>query len=230
MQEKANHIEIGPLIKIISHDLRGPLGNLKSVVSLFKSGELPMEQAKEFMNHIEVGVDKSIEMLDGLLAWSSASSGKQDVATFSINEMIEEVIELLQPQADQKEVKIQFINEEAFDVTYVKNAMKVILRNLMDNAIKFTPTGGAVDILLNAENGQLHVAIKDSGIGVPAAMKETLFQMNKDNRRLGTANEKGAGLGLFMCNDLIQKNDSKIWMEDNADGIGSTFYFNAPIA
>lgn len=230
MEEKNNHIEIGPLIKIISHDLRGPLGNLKSVVSLFKSGELPMEQAKEFMNHIEVGVDKSIEMLDGLLAWSSASSGKQDVATFNINEMIEEVIEILQPQARQKEIEVHFINEEAFDVSYVKNAMKVILQNLIDNAIKFSPAGGLVDIRLHEEKGRLIIAIKDAGIGVPDTMKQTLFQMNKDNRRLGTANEKGAGLGLFMCNDLIQKNSSKIWMEDNADGVGSSFYFNAPIA
>lgn len=228
MQEEPKLMEIGPIIKIISHDLRGPLGNLKSVVTLFKSGELPIEQATQFMNHIEDGVDKSIEMLDGLLEWGLASSvsTKPSDAEVELKEVILELKDKFEKDLTEKSIQFTFDEGTSCLTSFNKNALRVILRNLFSNAIKFTPKGGQVVVEVQEDSNGLIVSVLDDGIGLPEAMRDHIFEVNKDNRRPGTENEKGAGLGLFMCHDLIQRNGSAIWVEENPTGQGSKFSFS----
>ena len=221
-------MEIGPLVKIISHDLRGPLGNLKNIVALFKSGELGMDQAKMFLEHVEVGVDRSLKLLDDLIEWSHASSADKKVTqeALNVNEVILEVGDQLSDRLKEKEINYEFhaatIPEGYFD----KSALKVIIKNLLNNAINFTGTGGHINVEVTEEDSSLVISISDSGIGVPEKMIETIFSMGKDNRRLGTNEEKGTGIGLFICKDLADRNESKIWLAHTAEGEGSTFRFS----
>jgi len=102
-----------------------------------------------------------------------------------------------------------------------------ILSNLLSNAVKFTPEGGTVTI--SAETGEhaVTVSIRDTGVGVPADRLKTLFVLDKGATTKGTKGEKGSGLGLILCRDMVEKNGGKIWAESE-EGVGSTFFFTLP--
>ncbi|GAB4229970.1 MAG: hypothetical protein Tsb0034_01750 [Ekhidna sp.] len=224
--------DIGPLVKIISHDLRGPLGNLKNIVALFKTGELEMEQAKMFMEHVEVGVDRSLKLLDDLIEWSLASSDTKKVTKRVVNlsEVLSYVREKLIEDFTFKGVNLEINDAGAALGFYDEAALRVVLKNLLSNALHFTNSGGEVSVTVLEEGDDLIVAVKDSGIGVPEKMHETLFGMGKDNRRLGTNDEKGTGIGLFIVSDLVSRNNSRVWLDSTKEGGGSTFKFTVPKA
>ena len=102
----------------------------------------------------------------------------------------------------------------------------MITKNLVVNAIHFTPEGGEVKILIEEKKNYLHVSIVDNGMGIPEKMHDTIFEMGKDNRRMGTNDEKGTGIGLFMCKDLVLRNKGMIWIESTKEGEGSTIMFS----
>lgn len=220
-------MELGSLIKIISHDLRGPLGNFKNITSLFRSGELDLDQVKMLMEHVEVGVDRSLKLLDELIEWTYASSteqkGSQDQA--NLNEIVKEVKSQLQEQLSKKEITFLFQERDLPLVKFNAAALKVILKNLLTNAIHFTKSGGVISVEIAEEGKEFIVSVVDNGIGIPEKMLGSIFEMGKDNRRLGTDNEKGTGIGLFICKDLTTRNDSKVWLDATEVNGGSVFKF-----
>lgn len=233
-QQNFNHMEeqkgtdIGPLVKIISHDLRGPLGNFKNVVALFKAGELQMEQAQMFMEQIEVGVDRSLKLLDDLIEWSHAGSKDKKITQEELNvtEVVEAVCEKLSPRYQEKGITLTFNSKEVEKGFVDKSALKVLTKNLLQNALSFTPKGGDVKVDLDEDARQIIVSVADSGIGIPEKMQDNIFGMGKDNRRLGTEDEKGTGIGLFICKDLVEKNDGRIWLDHSEEHKGTTFKFS----
>jgi len=224
MEEK-KETDIGPLVKIISHDLRGPLGNFKNVVALFKSGELQMEQAQMFLEQIEVGVDRSLKLLDDLIEWSHAGSKDKKVTQeeLDVSEVIQLVCDALSDRFKEKNVNLIFILKEVEKAYIDKSALRVIVKNLLLNALAFTNSGGSVEINLDEDARQVIISVRDNGIGIPEKMQENIFGMGKDNRRIGTHEEKGTGIGLFVCKDLISKNDGRIWLHHSLENEGSTF-------
>lgn len=226
--EEQKGTDIGPLVKIISHDLRGPLGNFKNVVSLFKEGELQMEQAQMFMEQIEVGVDRSLKLLDDLIEWSHAGSKDKKVTQedLEVNEVIQSVCDAWGDRYKEKGIQLVFNPKEVEKGFIDKSALRVIVKNLLSNALSFTKSGGNVEINVDEDARQVIVSITDNGIGVPEKMQNSIFSMGKDNRRLGTNDEKGTGIGLFICNDLLMKNGGRIWLGHTAEGEGATFNFS----
>ncbi|MEO9871092.1 sensor histidine kinase [Ekhidna sp.] len=213
------------LIRIISHDLRGPLGNLKSIVSLFQSEQIGIDKAKEFMANVDSGVDHSIQMLDELIEWGHAASQNKKIEQeeIKVEEILVPAIGQMRHHIDTKEISLSFTGKTDGVCLFDKNAIKVVVRNLLSNAVKFTEKGGTIDIEV-FENGKfLEVSFRDNGIGIPASMKENLFQMKKDNKRPGTDNEKSSGVGLFICKDLIEQNGGSINSTDNPEGKGTVF-------
>ncbi|MEM6734594.1 MAG: HAMP domain-containing sensor histidine kinase [Bacteroidota bacterium] len=217
-------MESGPLIKIISHDLKGPLGNMKNVADLFKTGEIQMEQAQNFMGHIEQGIDRSLMLLDELIEWSDVSSNDKEVTqeVLDLNEVIEKVITGIKEKAANKEQTLTFEKKDLPEVFFDKRALKMILKNLLVNAIHFTPNKGQIKVLVMEAMEYLHVSIIDDGIGIPKKMLPTIFEMGKDNRRFGTNKEKGIGIGLFICRDLILRNKGMVWIESTQENKGTT--------
>lgn len=221
-------MELGPLVKIISHDLRGPLGNMKNVADLFKMDEIKVEQAKMFMQHIELGINRSLKLLDDLIEWSHASDENKKVTkeVIDVNEVITEAVGVIKPRFDEKEQTLKFTKKKVPKAFVDKSALKMILKNLLTNASSFTPNKGSISIKLNAKGNFLQFSIADTGIGIPEKMHATIFSMGKDNRRLGTNEEKGTGIGLFMCKDLINKNGGMIWIESTEENKGTTIMFS----
>jgi len=215
------------LIRIVSHDIRGPMSNLKSVITLVREDQVSIEQAKEFMGTIDKGVDHTIQMLDELMEWGHAASQNKriDQEKLNIKEIIDPIIDQLKIHVDTKGLTFNLQGESDVNCMFDKNALKVVMRNLLSNAVKFTERGGKVDVKFDQQSDKIVIQVCDSGIGIPAEMKANLFEMKKDNKRVGTDNEKSSGVGLFICKDLITQNGGSLQVKDNPAGKGTVFTF-----
>jgi signal transduction histidine kinase len=219
-------------ISVVSHDLRSPLSNLKGMLDLTQSGDLKPEDVKQLTGSISSNLDASLKLLDELLEWTGANTNISRVnmsrEALVVNQLIDECAHLFKDHAARKGIRLNIEKHDPIQIESDKNALKVVFRNLISNAIKFTPVGGEVNVRLTDGLDWLMVQVTDSGIGVPDTMKRTLFEMERKNQRAGTANEKSSGIGLALCRDLVEQNGGKIWVEDNPKGQGATFKCSFP--
>nr|MCU0391076.1 sensor histidine kinase [Thermoflexibacter sp.] len=218
------------LFSIISHDLRSPLNTLKGMLAALESDILSRQEIQEIAKDIQKRLDSTDTTLNDLLQWATSqmegATLKKEV--IDIQELIDKKIELFSFIAQNKQVK--FYNEvtENISVYADLNHVKVILRNLIANALKFTHVHGNITISARQEiKDFVTIAVKDTGIGMTTAQSQKLFESNTLYTTRGTQNEKGTGLGLLLCKDFVEKNGGKIWVESEY-GKGSTFYFTLP--
>jgi len=139
-----------------------------------------------------------------------------------------ENIYLLQSLAIKKNIEISSEIQEANFVFGDKNMINTILRNLISNAIKFTPPNGKIFIATHMTDKQCEISVRDTGVGIAKKNIQELFKIDSKYKSEGTANEKGTGLGLILCKEFIEKHHGKIWVESEL-GQGSTFYFTIPL-
>ncbi|WP_462248055.1 sensor histidine kinase [Ekhidna sp.] len=215
------------LIRIVSHDIRGPMSNLKSVITLTREDQVGIEQIKDFMVTIDKGVDHTIQMLDELMEWGHAASQNKRIEQEDIllKEIIDPVVSQLTPNIEAKELQFSVVGDVDAICKFDRNALKVVMRNLISNGVKFTEKNGEVKVKVEKRSNYILIDFIDTGIGIPPEMKENLFEMKKDNKRPGTENEKSSGVGLFICNDLITQNEGTLTVADNPDGKGTIFSF-----
>jgi signal transduction histidine kinase len=138
--------------------------------------------------------------------------------------MIEENRDLLLSQAQSKGIELVAAVTEPAPVLAHKHSINTVVRNLISNAIKFTPEKGIVKIAVDKSDGLMVVSVADTGVGMSKEIIEKLFRLDAKHSTLGTAQEKGTGLGLILCNDFVEKNGGTIWVESEPRR-GSTFYF-----
>jgi signal transduction histidine kinase len=148
---------------------------------------------------------------------------------FEVAPAAQEAIDLLHQVAADKQIEVVNAldpNQQAFADP---EQIRLILRNLLNNALKFTPEGGKVLFAqANPSPEWLQVRVSDTGIGMSAETQTHLFDQSTQSTR-GTANEKGTGLGLLLCKDFVEKNGGRIWVESQPEQ-GSTFYFTLPVS
>jgi signal transduction histidine kinase len=143
-------------------------------------------------------------------------------------DLINESIVPSLPNAAQKKITVVKNIENHILVKADNNSIKTIIRNLFNNAIKYTPNGGLVEFNAIRNGNSVEVSITDTGIGMSPKTISKLFKIEESQSRLGTNNESGTGLGLILCKDIITKNNGKIWVESEP-GKGSVFKFSIPI-
>ena len=217
------------LFSIISHDLRSPLANLEAILKLMESGDLSNEEVMMLSSQLTHNVQETSYMLDNLLQWSKSQmrgiNPKKDLV--NLPELAREVVSFFNSQADKKAIDIRVSKTDTLTTMVDKEMIKLVIRNLVANAIKFTPSGGKIGINIRNDRGIILVSVSDSGIGIPDMVLEKLFTLEGISTS-GTQNEKGTGLGLLLCKDFIEINQGKIWAESNP-GMGSTFTFSLPL-
>jgi signal transduction histidine kinase len=128
-----------------------------------------------------------------------------------------------------KKITVNYAATQPVRVIVDEDMLKVVLRNLVSNAIKFTNSGGEVNILTEQAASFLTVTVSDNGVGIKPETINTLFDISKKVTTSGTANEKGTGLGLMLCKEFIERNGGKIWVE-SVPGKGSDFKFTIPVS
>ena len=221
------------LFSIIAHDLKSPFNAILGCSSLLfhqsQNNKLENDTVEKYADIIMSSSVKANNLLKSLMEWSLAESGRTPfkLEPLNLNDLIDDTIELLQISIDLKRIHVTTHSSENLVIYADKNMMNTILRNLLDNAIKFTPKGGAIEISTEEKKDYVTVAVKDNGIGIRSKDQSKLFGIEHQKPKLGTANEMGTGFGLALCRQFVEKHDGKIWVESTM-GIGSTFYFTIP--
>lgn len=214
---------------IISHDLKGPLNSLTSFSSLLinHTESLSKEEIKMFASDFDKSLKNLFALLENLLEWSRSQTGNIEFIpeSFDIAAMLEENKELLKAQAQNKNISLVNESTENLLIDAHKNSINTVVRNLISNAIKFTPEGGRITLKSSCQNGVVITSITDTGVGMSQSVIEKLFRIDSKHSTKGTANEKGTGLGLILCKEFVEKNGGSIWVKSK-EGEGTVFYFS----
>ncbi|MBZ4041062.1 sensor histidine kinase [Flavobacterium hibisci] len=217
---------------IISHDLRGPVGASASLSELLAEDieKYSREEIREISEMLYQSNKNSYKLLENLLEWSRVQTGMITLSPKKIilNTLIEENIELNKNAALNKNIYLLFEPDDVFEVEADKHMIDTVLRNLLNNAIKFTNKNGKVEIKLIKKDRKVEIAVIDNGIGIPDEIKDKLFKINRKVIQRGTENEAGSGLGLLLCSEFISMHKGKIWVESHK-GKGSSFKFTLPV-
>ncbi|WP_167856816.1 ATP-binding protein [Hymenobacter aquaticus] len=217
------------LFSVISHDLRSPLSSLYSLLSLLNMGALPPERLALHSARLTRGLNNTLLLLDNLLNWSAAQMKKDKIRPerVRLDVLAEEAVALLLGDAERKTILL--LNQLPVP-TLVRadvNMVRLVLRNLLGNAIKFTPEGGTVTLTAAAQGTMWAVSVHDTGIGIAAADQDKVFGKAGPFSTLGTAREKGTGLGLQLCQDFVERNGGQLSLASIV-GQGTTFTFTLP--
>ena len=216
---------------IIAHDLKSPFNSLIGLSKiLYKdSSNLENGERERFTELIYNASQQGYNLLENLLQWSRSQTGKIKCSPqiLHLNNIIIQNIDLHINIAKSKNQKI--INHISNDISvYVDEEMiNTTIRNLISNAIKFTNEGGEVNISSNSKNGFVEVIIADNGVGIAEKDILKLFRIDETFSSIGTANEKGTGLGLILCKEFVNQNGGEISVESEL-GKGTKFKFTLP--
>ncbi len=214
---------------IIAHDLRGPFNGFLGLTQLMveESENFSGDEIQEFSKRMNQSASNLFSLLENLLEWARLQRGFISFTPepFLVLPMVSEIFHLLLDSANKKEIGI--INEIPAELGILadKYMLGSIIRNLLSNALKFTPKGGEISIGAKSLPGNfVEFFVRDSGIGMSRKMIDDLFRIDVQTSRRGTENESSTGLGLILCKEFIEKHNGEIWVESE-EGIGSVFYF-----
>lgn len=217
---------------IIAHDLRGPLGSSAGLSEILTQNieEYSRDEIREIIEMLHQSNKNSYKLLENLLDWSKVQTGMIEFSPkkLILNTLIKENVELNKNAALNKNISLSFESTELIEIEVDKNMIDTIVRNLLNNAIKFTAKNGEIIVKLKKKYNKVEVSITDNGIGIPDNIKEKLFKINGKVSQKGTENENGSGLGLLLCSEFIKIHQGKIWTESEP-GKGSTFKFTLPL-
>lgn len=217
------------LFSVISHDLKSPLYALRNLFENIQQQDMPAEEIKEMVPDIKNDLNYTVGLMENLLQWAKSQMKAHVVRPqeLQVDTMIRDVLKPMQLQAEQKSIALEN-NADELLAWADKDMICLVVRNIVSNAIKFTPKGGKVTIDTESYEFFVKVIISDTGKGMnPSEIRK----INAENfyTTTGTAQEQGTGLGLMLCKEFLQKNDGKLYIESTA-GKGSTFSFTLPKA
>jgi len=183
----------------------------------------------ESISSLNDSIQNVYSLILELLEWSSIQTGRMKFAPKKTNlkDTFAKVVAISEISAKNKEITINDIINENVIVYADPNMIETIFRNLLANAIKFTPNNGKITISTKKQNNSIIVQIKDNGIGMKKTVLKKLFKIDENYSSLGTKGEKGTGLGLILCKELVEKNGGTIWAESELSK-GSSLYFALP--
>jgi signal transduction histidine kinase len=216
---------------IIGHDLRNPLNALLGFSELISgnSRDYTSEEIQRYSKIINEAAKNIHLLIENLLEWSRSQSGNIDFQPekIDLSAMVSEIIKVFEIHADKKGVKLVSEILDDIVVTADRNLLSTIIRNLVSNAVKFTPNGGQVRIFCEQNDNELIISVEDTGIGMSEEQLANLFRLDSNVTMPGTSEEKGTGLGLILCKEFVDMHKGRIWASSKPKE-GSTFSFSLP--
>ncbi|WP_428657523.1 tetratricopeptide repeat-containing sensor histidine kinase [Runella sp.] len=218
------------LFAILSHDLRSPVAGLKNYLMLIQWGALSQAEFADSAQTLAVQLNNVHTMLDNVLNWSvSQMRGiHPNMEKVNILPIIEDEIEVMLPIGEAK--NIQIINKINAEVRLLtdKNHLAVIVRNLLQNALKFSSPGSKITFTYFEKDKHSHIVVQDTGVGMTPEQLTQLFNPSKTTSKIGTAREKGTGLGLVLVKELVEANQGTIQVTGElSKGTAVTLRFKA---
>ena len=214
---------------IIAHDLKGSVGSVANMLEATETGEIELED--EVVSELSSAMKNTYNLLEDLLLWARSQQKTliPSPKVLDVSDLIHSAISVHQLQAEKKKIKLQASNIAKNLLVFADWQMTyTILRNLVSNAIKFTPVSGSVILSASKFNGMVQLDVVDTGIGMSEETLNSLFKVEgKVISKKGTNNEGGTGLGLIVCKELIELNKGKIGVKSSINE-GSTFWIKIP--
>ncbi len=209
------------IISIISHDLKNPIGAIMMLSDLIltETNNLTLEEMVSFAKNMYSSSEQALKLLENLLDWAKSQyeDFKPKFTDFEIEDILQSSIDLVSLSALNKEIHIEYLEHQNLMVYADYNMVATITRNLLSNALKFTPRGGKITISTVVENDFLRIFISDTGIGIPQEILKTVYEGKSVNTRVGTESEKGSGIGLFLVKAFVELNNGKINIKSTPD-------------
>lgn len=220
------------LFSILAHDLKNPISSVIGLAELMKDASVSLSESKRLQlvsNLYEVGVSSN-RILDEVLSWSQIQANQVIVESQEINlkELVERVVTNQQPIAEVKNISINYSVNTDVPIQSDYNIVSTVLRNLIANAIKYSYANAEILVSVDAITDFVELSVKDNGVGMSNDLKASLLNSINIQSTLGTSNEKGSGLGLVICRELVSKIGGSL-LVDSEVGKGSTFSFTIPI-
>lgn len=218
---------------ILAHDLKGPLNTVLGFSSLLANHAalLTREEIIEQGAMLHQSVRNMYRLLENLLDWARSQTGllKPDFELVLLNNLINENIELFQSRATEKGIQLVNMSKKPVMAWCDQNTMRTVVRNLVSNAIKFTPGGGQVMVRANRENGNAVLSVRDTGVGIDEPHLDNLFRIDYRHTAEGTDREKGTGIGLVLCQEFVRLNKGSISVISQKNA-GTEFVVSLPSA
>ncbi|HEX5171265.1 MAG TPA: HAMP domain-containing sensor histidine kinase [Cyclobacteriaceae bacterium] len=206
------------MLSILSHDLRGPLSNLNSLVQMTLNEHITQEEFRNIAQSISERSSQALEFLDTTLLWTKSNFDKVTVKTEEVRiaNIVKSVLSLFDRACENKKIGLSTAVDTDMVIHSDSEILTIVLRNLISNAVKFTPDGGKIMVRSWKESESIFLAVQDSGVGMN---EDTINRILNDQyaSKVGTHAEKGLGIGLKLCRDLLKKIGGSIIIESKLD-------------
>jgi signal transduction histidine kinase len=218
------------LFSIIAHDLKSPFNSLIGFSRLLLD-HIRKQKFDKVEKFVGIIYDVSLQthnLLSNLLEWSVLQTNNIhfEPGRFNLIDLFNEIQDFHRNQAEQKNISLTVAATDYLEMYADINMLTIVLRNLISNAIKYS-NGGQITMSATQDKNNTTIVVSDTGVGISKENLEKLFRIESSFSTSGTHDEKGTGLGLILCRDLIAKHNGKMWV-DSKPGVGSSFAFTIP--
>ncbi|MBS1681059.1 MAG: tetratricopeptide repeat-containing sensor histidine kinase [Bacteroidetes bacterium] len=222
--EQLNEVK-DKFFSIISHDLRSPMNALSAILDLMDQDRIKPEEFSRLNKELRKQFTHTKSLINNLLDWALLQMDKLKTQPekFDLRTVVDDNFKMLASLHLKEIIMLNKVAPGTFGWGDL-NIVNLVLRNLILNGLKFTESGGTIEVASREEGNDLVISIKDSGIGISPEVQALLFEKTSGYTTRGTANEKGTGLGLILSKEFVEKNGGRIWLESEV-GKGSTFFF-----
>ncbi|MBN2174148.1 MAG: HAMP domain-containing histidine kinase [Bacteroidales bacterium] len=231
-KNKSTNITRDKLYNILAHELKEPIGNIKVMIDFLTNEKDLLDQKtyNDLLVNVRESVDSINELLDDFLFWTRMNKHhiQYNPRKISIDHVMRENLTLLKSMAAEKNIVIETNIDEELAAYADEYMVTTVMRNLIYNAIKFTREKGKIVITAVEKVNYIEVKIRDNGVGIPESIIGKIFRSDVYYKTRGTSKETGAGIGLVLCKDFIEKNGGKIMVESIVSQ-GTTFHFTLPV-
>lgn len=217
------------LFSIVSHDLKDSISSIKGFLDLLKEDSISKEEFNELIPELSENANNASLLLYNLLNWSKSQMQNLEPKPelFNVQEVFQNKLNLIEQKVEQKRIVI--IDESQRDYVYAdKSMIEIVVQNLLTNAVKFSRVGDVITVSSQDLGEKVRLCVEDTGVGISKENIDKLFK-NDAFTTIGTKNEKGTGLGLTICKELVELNNGKIWVE-STQNVGSKFFVELPKA
>lgn len=219
------------LFSIVAHDLRSPLNLIQSLLDPAMIKALDKDKFLEYQSDVRSRIGVLQETMNNLLGWAQSQLGSFTIKPEMVvlDGEVHNVVDLFADMSKSKQINVEVHSDKELQAFVDKNHLNVIVRNVIHNAIKFTPIGGEVKVLIGSPEDFACIAVTDSGSGMDAKTKEKILNSQLLESGMGTEGERGSGVGLSFCQDLLKKNHGTLRIL-NGQAKGSTFEICLPLS
>lgn len=212
------------LFSIVAHDVRMPLSSIQGYLEILNGVGLQEDEKQHIEEQLLQITKDTSEMLMNILSWSKTQLKGINVQLrpLDVNAVLKNWLKMEKSIAEKKGIHLNTLTAGQLHILADHDMLQLVIRNLVSNAIKFTPAGGEVVVSTRYHNDAAVIVIADNGVGISSEKQQTLFQLNA-SATYGTNNERGVGLGLLLCKEFTEQQNGKIWYESKPNQ-GSVFY------